>query len=61
MALPAGIRRATMIRRASLLVALAAIGQGIVECRSLPADERLKGIACRSVHLAYAAPEGVAF
>lgn len=26
-----------------------------------PADERLKGIACRSVHLAYTAPEGVAF
>ena len=25
------------------------------------ADERLKGIACRSVHLAYPAPEGVAF
>ncbi len=26
-----------------------------------PADEKLKGIACRSVHLGYAAPEGVAF
>ncbi len=25
------------------------------------ADERLKGIACRSVHLGYAMPEGVAF
>lgn len=25
------------------------------------ADERLKGIACRSVHLAYPGPEGVAF
>jgi hypothetical protein len=25
------------------------------------ADERLKGIACRSVHLVYPAPEGVAF
>jgi hypothetical protein len=25
------------------------------------ADERLKGLACRSVHLGYAAPEGVAF
>jgi hypothetical protein len=25
------------------------------------ADERLQGIACRSVHLAYEAPEGVAF
>ncbi len=28
---------------------------------TLLADERLKGIACRSVHLAYSAPEGVAF
>jgi len=35
-----------------VLSALAAVAQ---------ADERLKGIACRSVHLAYAAPEGVAF
>jgi hypothetical protein len=26
-----------------------------------PADERLKGIACRSVHLGYPAPEGTAF
>ncbi len=26
-----------------------------------PADERLKGIACRSVHLGYPAPEAVAF
>ncbi len=26
-----------------------------------PADEKLKGIACRSVHLGYPAPEGVAF
>ena len=25
------------------------------------ADERLKGIACRSVHLGYPAPEGTAF
>jgi hypothetical protein len=28
---------------------------------SAPADEKLKGIACRSVHLSYSAPEGVAF
>ena len=28
---------------------------------TLRADERLKGIACRSVHLAYTAPEGTAF
>lgn len=26
-----------------------------------PADEKLKGIACRSVHLGYPAPQGVAF
>ncbi|HJZ59216.1 MAG TPA: DUF3472 domain-containing protein [Gemmataceae bacterium] len=26
-----------------------------------PADEKLQGIACRSVHLGYPAPEGVAF
>src|SRR6476646_550571 len=26
-----------------------------------PADEKLKGIACRSVHLGYPAPEGTAF
>ena len=24
----------------------------------IPADEKLAGIACRSVHLAYSAPEG---
>ncbi len=28
---------------------------------SAPADEKLAGIACRSVHLGYSAPEGVAF
>ncbi|MFM8271321.1 MAG: DUF3472 domain-containing protein [Gemmata sp.] len=28
---------------------------------SSPADEKLKGIACRSVHLGFPAPEGVAF
>src|SRR6476646_9043713 len=27
----------------------------------LDADEKLKGIACRSVHLGYPAPQGVAF
>jgi quercetin dioxygenase-like cupin family protein len=27
----------------------------------VPADEKLKGIACRSVHLGYPAPEGTAF
>ena len=28
---------------------------------SANADKRLKGIACRSVHLGYSAPEGIAF
>lgn len=28
---------------------------------SAPADEKLKGIACRSVHLGYPAPDGVSF
>ncbi|HEY1187196.1 MAG TPA: DUF5077 domain-containing protein, partial [Gemmata sp.] len=39
-----------------LTLALAAFAVG-----SSPADEKLKGIACRSVHLGYPAPEGVAF
>ena len=41
--------------------ALAAVA--LVACLALaaPADEKLKGIACRSVHLGYPAPEGVAF
>jgi hypothetical protein len=30
-------------------------------CGISPADEKLKGIACRSVHLGYPAPEGTAF
>ncbi len=38
---------------AAALVALLAVSAG--------ADEKLEGIACRSVHLAYPAPEGVAF
>jgi hypothetical protein len=33
----------------------------ILLCPLLRADERLKGIACRSVHLGYPADEGVAF
>ena len=33
----------------------------IVAAAPTRADERLKGIACRSVHLAYPAPECVAF
>lgn len=39
--------------RVALLAALAAA--------PAPADEKLKGVACRSVHLGYPAPEGVAF
>jgi hypothetical protein len=42
----------TRLLTASALTAFAALA---------PADEKLKGIACRSVHLAYQAPEGVAF
>jgi hypothetical protein len=40
-----------------------ALGCAAVACSAAfaPADERLEGIACRSVHLAYAAPEGAAF
>ena len=33
----------------------------LIACAALRADERLKDIACRSVHLAYDAPTGVAF
>jgi hypothetical protein len=44
------------MRFASLVSGLAAL---LVS--SAPADEKLKGIACRSVHLGYPAPEGVAF
>ncbi|AWM39765.1 hypothetical protein GobsT_18730 [Gemmata obscuriglobus] len=42
----------------SLLVAVALLALAVC---STPADEKLKGIACRSVHLGYPAPEGVAF
>jgi Domain of unknown function (DUF3472) len=33
----------------------------VLACQPLRADEKLKGIACRSVHLGYPAPEGTAF
>ena len=43
-------------------VVLAALALGIAFAAApAPADERLKGVACRSVHLQYPAPEGVAF
>lgn len=45
-----------MIRLVGALSLLASIGIGTVL-----ADESLKGIACRSVHLAYQAPAGMAF
>ena len=45
-----------MLKRLSLVCLLA----GVVAVLA-PADEKLKGIACRSVHLGYPAPEGVAF
>jgi hypothetical protein len=43
----------TRITLSAVAVALATV--------SVPADEKLKGVACRSVHLGYPAPEGVAF
>ncbi len=46
----------------SLLVLLPLVLLALLFLAKLaPADERLKGIACRSVHLSYPAPEGVAF
>jgi hypothetical protein len=44
------------MRRLSLCALLLATFAAVA-----PADEKLKGIACRSVHLGYPAPEGVAF
>jgi hypothetical protein len=44
-----------MIRLLVALVACSAFAT------ATPADEKLKGIACRSVHLAYPAPEATAF
>jgi hypothetical protein len=43
--------------RSALALALILIVAGA----QAQADERLKGIACRSVHLTYPAPEGIAF
>ncbi len=43
-------------RGGAVLLVLAVVGS-----TSARADERLKGIACRSVHLGYPAPESVAF
>ncbi|HEY3968748.1 MAG TPA: DUF3472 domain-containing protein [Planctomycetaceae bacterium] len=40
---------------------LTGAGLLVLLCASAQADEKLAGIACRSVHLAYPAPEGVAF
>ena len=45
-----------MLRRTCIVLALLAIS-----APTLDADERLEGIACRSVHLNYAAGEGIAF
>jgi hypothetical protein len=44
--------------RSTLCIATLVI---IASAGSTPADEKLKGIACRSVHLGYPAPEGVSF
>jgi hypothetical protein len=45
-------------RYSPLLIAVAAI---VIGQPTLNADERLEGVACRSVHLGYPAGEGVAF
>lgn len=45
------------MRHVLLLVSVVALALAAAS----PADEKLKGIACRSVHLGYPAPEGVAF
>ena len=45
-----------MIGRIPLLIVVVVTVAG-----TAPADERLKGIACRSVHLGYPAPTGTAF
>ena len=42
-------------------IAITAVALAAFVAASAPADEKLKGIACRSVHLGYPAPEGVAF
>lgn len=44
----------------SWLVICAFVG-ALAATTNASADERLKGVACRSVHLAYAAPAGTAF
>ena len=40
---------------------LAALAGLVLLATPAPADEKLKGIACRSVHLGYPAPEATAF
>jgi hypothetical protein len=47
-------------RRAMLQAALAG-GAALATTASARSDERLKGIACRSVHLQYRGPEGLTF
>lgn len=47
-----------LARPSVLLMALTIV---MFECSHSRADEQLKGIACRSVHLGYPAPVGVAF
>src|SRR4051812_2652823 len=41
--------------------AAVALSLGLLLSAPLCGDEKLKGVACRSVHLSYPAPEGVAF
>src|SRR5665213_1936249 len=40
---------------------LTRVGLLLLVCSPAGADEKLAGIACRSVHLGYPAPEGAAF
>ena len=43
------------------LLAAVLVASFLFALPSLDADEKLEGVACRSVHLAYTAPEGTAF
>ncbi len=55
--------RSSALQAAVLSLVLAIVGSFVLFVLSSPArgDEKLEGIACRSVHLQYPAPEGDAF
>ncbi|AGA29870.1 DUF3472 domain-containing protein [Singulisphaera acidiphila] len=50
-----------MIQHVRGLAGILALATWVLAVAEVQADERLKDIACRSVHLGYPAPEGVAF